>query len=107
MLSFFIVLYTARGYNPLLKFCFVGRLDIVCGTTRCILFSSIFLRLFFLYFISKANHAALVLLDKRHTVGLGVFRGRKQHALVTLGLFLLANAAGLHRGISGHVKVIA
>ena len=45
--------------------------------------------------VSEAEHAGLVLRDKRLAVGLGVLGVGEEHALVALGLFVLANAAGL------------
>jgi|UniRef100_A0A8H7TPF0 hypothetical protein len=49
------------------------------------------------YLESVANHAALVLVDQRSAVRGGVSGLGEEHALVTLRLFLLADAAWLKR----------
>lgn len=48
-----------------------------------------------LYLESVTGHACSILIDERLAIGRGVFGGGKQHALVSLGLFVFAYAAGL------------
>lgn len=48
--------------------------------------------------VSKAEHAALVLVDEGHAVLRRVLGVGEEHALVALGLFFLADAAGLSIG---------